>query len=148
MLFPNTTLVPDAGLEDPFVWRDETNGVFHSVFHSQIEGDDQRLCGGHAFSVDGERWTFTGTAWSNRVRFVGDAAGADKDQMMTGAAAHGGADAFEYRFSRRERPHLLFDKHGSIIALTTGVQYGAHAPTSVKGEDACFTLLQPVRRAR
>ena len=52
-----------------------------------------------------------------------------------------------YRFSRRERPHLVFDSRGAIVALVTGVQFGAHAPTSVDGEDACYTLLQPVRRA-
>ena len=101
----------------------------HAVFHSQIEGDDERLCGGHAYSQDGVSWTFTGTSWSNRV-------------MLRPA---GGAP-YLYLFSRRERPHLVFGKEGAIEALTTGVQFGAHAPTSVGGEDACFTLLQPVRR--
>ena len=132
MLFPNTTLLPYAGVEDPFVWADpDRAGVVHAVFHNQIEADDERLCGAHAWSDDGgANWTFGGTAWSNRVPFVGD----DGDEL--------------YRFSRRERPHLVFDARGAIVALVTGVQFGAHAPTSVDGEDACYTLLQPVRRAR
>ena len=85
---------------------------------------------GNAFSEDGLRWTFTGTSWSNRVRLV-DAAT---------------RRPYTYRFSRRERPHLLFDARGTIQALTTGVQFGAHSPLYVAGEDACYTLLQPVRK--
>ena len=127
MLFPNTTIVPDAGVEDPFVWCDAATGVFHAVFHSQIEADDERLCGGHAFSEDGEVWTFTGTAWSNLVP-LSDAKGA----------------LFQYRFSRRERPHIMFDARGRIVVLTTGVQFGQHSPTAIAGEDACYTMLQPV----
>ena len=56
--------VPPTGLEDPFVWQGR-GGVFHAVFHNQIQNDDERLCGGHAFSEDGRHWTFTGTAWGN-----------------------------------------------------------------------------------
>jgi len=131
LLFPNTTIVPDSGLEDPFVYLDR-RGVFHAVFHSQIEGDDERLCGGHAFSEDGITWTFGGTAWSNEVEFV---------------AAEGSA-AYKYSFSRRERPHLVFGDAADpyrITALTTGVQFGSKAPLSVNGEDACYTLLQRVK---
>ena len=125
LLFPNTSVVDFAGVEDPYVWRDARTGVLHAVFHSQIEGDDERLCGAHAFSKDGVAWAFGGTAWSNRVRF---------------------ADGADYRFSRRERPHLVLGANGTIEALTTAVQYGAHAPVYVAGEDASYTLLQPVRR--
>ena len=126
MLFPNTTVLPADGVEDPFVYVDE-DGVFHAVFHNQIENDDERLSGGHAFSVDGIAWTFTGTSWSNKVAFA-DGSGA-------------------YTFSRRERPHLVFGDAAHphrITALTTGVQYGAGSPVYAKGQDACFTLLQPV----
>ena len=132
MLFPNVTRLPNAGVEDPYVWHDAKRGVFHAVFHSQIEDDDERLCGGHAFSEDGVQWTFGGTAWSNRVSLIDAATRAP----------------FEYSFSRRERPHLVFDAHGTIVALTTGVQFGDHSPTYRKGEDACYTLLQPVRRVK
>ena len=161
MLFPNTTRLDYAGVEDPYVWVDPTTETFHAIFHSQIENDDERLCGGHAFSADGVSWTFGGTAFSNRVRFTAAAgsaaaAGSTTAARSTTAAAstavpsHGdvgvdGASSYEYRFSRRERPHLVFDARGAITALTTGVQFGRHSPTSVAGEDACYTLLQPVR---
>ena len=29
-------------------------------FHNQLEDDDERLCGGHAFSEDGVAWMYTG----------------------------------------------------------------------------------------
>ena len=128
MLFPDTRLLPYAGVEDPFVYAD-ARGSLHAVFHSQIQDNDERLCGAHAWSIDGKNWTFGGTAWSNRVPFV----------------AAGGVEL--YRFSRRERPHFVFDADGSIVALTTGVRYGAHSPAQPDGEDACYTLLQPVRTA-
>ena len=127
MLFPNTTMVDASGLEDPYVWHDARRRVFHAIFHNQIEKDDERLCGGHAYSEDGRRWTFTGTSWSNRVTLL-----------------EGDGGEYVYRFSRRERPHLVFDALGAISALTTGVQFGAHSPRYVAGEDACYTLLQSV----
>ena len=133
------------------------------MFHNQIEDDDERLCGAHAWSEDGAAWSFGGTAWSNRVPMLAEAAPsgngtgiAATEHAATGGrrggmaatSGNGTAAATElYRFSRRERPHLLFDAGGAIVALTTGVQFGAHAPTSFAGEDACYTLLQPVRRA-
>ena len=125
LLFPDTTVVPDAGLEDPSVYVD-ARGRLHAIFHNQIEADDQRLAGGHAYSADGVSWTFGGTAWSNRVRFD---------------------DGTTYVFSRRERPHLVFGDAAAptrITALTTGVQFGEGSPTYAPGQDACFTLLQPV----
>jgi hypothetical protein len=69
-------MVPNAGLEDPFVWLDGRDGgggpggggIFHAVFHNQIEGDDERLAGGHAWSEDGLTWVFSGTSWNNTVR--------------------------------------------------------------------------------
>jgi len=127
LLFPNATVVDKRGVEDPFLYVDK-RGVYHAVFHNQIENDDMRLCGGHAYSVDGLTWVFTGTSWGNRVRF---------------------SDGTTYTFSRRERPHFVFGDPKDpykITALTTGVQYGAHAPISITGEDGCYTLLQPVNQ--
>lgn len=122
-LFDNIT-VPDAGLEDPFVWVGR-GGVFHAVFHNQIEKDDERLCGGHAFSEDGLNWTFTGTAFNNTVKFT---------------------DGGVYTFSRMERPHLIFGdptRPFDPTHITTGVQYGDGVSV---GGDACYTLLQPIGR--
>lgn len=56
--------VPDAGLEDPFVYMGR-GGVYHAIFHNQIEKDDERLAGGHAWSEDGISWVFSGTSWNN-----------------------------------------------------------------------------------
>eukprot|EP00935_MAST-01C_sp_MAST-1C-sp1_P000992 g992.t1 len=177
MLFPNTTIMPDAGVEDPHVYGPDRNGIIHAVFHNQIQADDERLCGGHAYTTPESgytEWVFTGTSWSNRVEF--------KDSGYT------------YTFSRRERPHVIFgdkgtvagtqqastqssgsnssssssgsssDSQGSkegqggqeagraraadpfkITGLTTGVQYGPASPVSVPGEDACYTVYQPVQ---
>jgi hypothetical protein len=161
-LFPDRRLVPPFGLEDPFVYTDRS-GRFHAVFHSQIEKDDQRICGGHAYSVDGWNWTFTGTAWSNAVEFRHT----DREQAASAVMPpvplheqtsnqHGGergasppaSSAYStYRFSRRERPHLLFGsltEPRKITALTSGVQYGPDSPVYHQGQDACYTLLQPV----
>ena len=125
MLFPDTKILDNAGVEDPFVYLD-ARGVYHAVFHNQIEADDEKLCGGHAYSVDGAQWTFTGTSWGNKVEWIG-----------------GGS----YSFSRRERPHLAFDRALNVVALTTGVQYGEGSPIAKSGQDACYTLLQPVKTA-
>merc|ERR1719506_1107816 len=38
MLFPNTTILPSSGVEDPFVYVDRA-GIFHAVFHNQEEDD-------------------------------------------------------------------------------------------------------------
>ena len=55
--------------------------------------------------------------------------------------------ARRYTFSRRERPHLVFGDArdpSRITHLSTGVQFGTHSPVYMPGEDACYTLLQPV----
>lgn len=120
--------MPPSGVEDPFLYLDDDE-VFHAIFHNQIEYDDERLCGAHAFSADGVSWEFGGTAWGNRVEFLG------------------GSSVASYAFSRRERPHFVFGDPRAprrITALTTGVQYGPGSPLARPGEDACYTLLQPV----
>ena len=103
----------------------------HAVFHNQIEKDDERLCGGHAYSEDrGKTWVFTGTSWGNRVEFLASAK----------------LPSSSFVFSRRERPHLIFGdptNPGKITHLSTGVQFGPE-PYYSPGQDACFTLVQPV----
>merc|ERR1711957_1046366 len=132
-LFTNTTVMDFMGVEDPHVYVD-SNGIFHAAFHSQIEQDDQRLCGGHAYSVDGYNWTFTGTSWNNTVTYV-----------------DGANRLSRYAFSRRERPHVAFGdpmQPFRITHLSTGVQFGEGSPVSLPGQDACYTLLQPVHGGR
>ena len=93
--------------------------------HNQIESDDQRLCVcGHAYSVNGLWWTFTGTSWSNRVVYL---------------------NGSMYAFSRRERFHFGFLHRGkTIAAFTTSIQYGKGAPVSLDGEDASYPLPRKV----
>lgn len=71
------------------------------------------------------------------------------DEEAAGGGGGGGAGLERYEFSRRERPHLLFTDPRNphrITGLTTGVMYGPSAPITppAGGEDACYTLLQPV----
>ena len=102
--------------EDPMVWRDAEDGVFHAVFHDR-SGESESIHGGHAFSTDGLQWTYTGVAYDNVVEY---------------------ADGWRHAFSNRERPHLVFDGE-TPIALTTGVRYSQE----VSG-DYCYTHLQPL----
>eukprot|EP00939_MAST-03C_sp_MAST-3C-sp1_P002855 g2855.t1 len=136
MLFPDTHVLNSAGVEDPFVYQD-SNQIFHAVFHNQLQNDDEKLCGGHAYSVDGRAnsWVFTGTAWGNRISWEPGNGGRYEEEP-------------HYDFSRRERPHFVFGDPKApfkITALTTGVQYGLGSPVARGGEDACYTAMQPVK---
>lgn len=108
----------DAG-EDPFVWRDSA-GVYHNIVHVRRE----KTYGLHYFSLDGVTWT----------------------------ASPGGGHAYEYELSYddgstnplacRERPHIVQNAKGEIIALTNGA-----APVTCHDEtldDYAFTSLQIV----
>ena len=80
--------------------------------------------GSHAFSVDGRVWSYSGAAYSNVVQFT------DGDRV---------------ELVRRERPHLVFDDGGALVALVNGVI----APgESGANNDASFTLVQALSAAR
>ena len=69
---------------------------YHAIFH------DHATFGGHAYSADGIRWTYSDVVpFSNRVEYT---------------------DGTIVRLQRRERPHLIFDAAGYITHLTNGVQ--------------------------
>ena len=136
-----------AGTEDQFLYADE-DGNFHAYFH-HMYGSGTRdqwwldATGGHAFSRDGHRWTYTGVAW-------GDALGRYDTPAGQGALVNF-TDGGSFRFTRVERPHLVFagtQLRGDPIYLVTSAQYGTstQAGTSEKNNDACFTMVQPVRR--
>ena len=129
-----------TAVEDPYVWRDAA-GVLHALAHAFSP-----FYGVHAFVRPADvpanwsdptaalRWTVGGAAYGNQVEFAG--------------AGGGGGGGGRFAFSRRERPHLIWAKGGfgrSPIALSNGVEYGARANTP--GEDAIFTLVQPLRTA-
>jgi hypothetical protein len=117
-------LFPDlgaAGTEDQFLYLD-TNGNFHAIFHHMYgTGTEMQwwldACGGHAFSHDGIHWTYTGVAWGNATALYNTPAG------------QGNVVEFEdnttFRFTRRERPHLIIrDKDSVLQYLVTSAQYG------------------------
>jgi hypothetical protein len=121
--------LPDANIEDPFVYRD-ARGRFHAILHAMDVGDDPSFCGGHAFSADGVAWTYTGFAFGNVANY---------------------SDGTARAFSRRERPHLLFARDGvTPLALSSGVQFDAPAGVActIGGRpaacDPVFTLVQPI----
>lgn len=78
----------------------------------------QQVCGGHAYSLDGTNWIYTGYIYNNIVDF---------------------SDGTTITYDRRERPHFIFDDDGCTpIALSNGIQYGGTYG------DATFTLIQPI----
>ena len=125
------------GTEDPFLYTD-ADGHFHAVFHHMNgEGTQDQwwldTCGGHAFSRDGAEWTYSGVAWGNAEHPHGNAV-----QYTDGTS---------FSFTRRERPHLIFDGAGQPTHLTNAAQYG---PGKLPGElgdngDASYTMVQPIR---
>lgn len=124
--------LPDSNVEDPSVWIDK-NGVYHAIFHSMdIEGQSNPYLGGHAYSVDGASWVYTGTAYGNSQNYT---------------------DGSFQTFLRRERPHLLFSEDGTTpIALSNGVQYAVenNVTCTIGGAvsvcDPIFTLVTPIGR--
>ena len=116
---PEGPQLPDNGnVEDPFVWLD-AKGRAHALFHNMEPSTGAvAYCGVHAFSEGGEAWVSGGWAFGGTVEFT---------------------DGTDFTFSRRERPHLLFGGDGSLIALSSGVQYGGGGQG-----DGTFTLVQPI----
>lgn len=96
--------------EDPMVWLDHRNGteVLHAVTHGGGWGDP---FGFHYFSTDGGlSWHGTGTkAYISEVELVG-----------------GGSLVL----SRRERPHVVRAKNGTLLGLTNAVTEGWPCTTS------------------
>jgi len=112
--------------EDPFLYADpRTPGVLHALSHAG--GWDSS--GGHVWSTDG------GHTWSG----------------FPSVAAYGSlirySDGTHASLSRRERPHLIFDKRGIAVALTNGAT--DHWPCThpeVCPRDHCFTALQRINQ--
>lgn len=127
---PEGKALPDSNVEDPALWTD-TNGIFHAIFHSMdVYGQSNQYLGGHAYSVDGVNWVYSGTAYSNYANY------SDNSWQI---------------FLRRERPHPIFSSNGTLVALSNGVQYETTSNVTCKiGNiespcDPIFTLVVPVR---
>ena len=100
-----------------FIWTDK-RGHYHAVAH-QMFGCVH--CVGHAASIDGSRWLYTGPAAYHTVEFT---------------------NGTSFAFSRTERPKILFGKDGTTpVALTQGVK---PLMAGYAGDDESFTLLRPI----
>ena len=91
------------GVEDPFLYQDPRGG-FHALFHAGHQGGGYAAAGGHAFSPDGLTWTFS-------------AAPAYYTTVNT-------SDGQAHQYSRRERPHLVFNGEGAPTHLSTSLWVG------------------------
>lgn len=111
-------------VEDPFVYQDH-RGNFHALFHTFIPGAGG--AGGHAYSSDGFQWTFASTAAYNTT--IATTSG----DLVT--------------FTRRERPHLLFDETGKrpTFLYTTLTDWAASGANN--GKDKAFTFAQKISTA-
>merc|ERR1712192_82023 len=126
----------------------DDNGNFHAYFHHMYGTGTATqwwldATGGHAFSRDGWHWTYTGVAW-------GDAVARYNTPQGQGATIHF-ADNTAVRFTRVERPHLIFpgrELRGDPVFLITSAQYGTGTDpgTGAQNDDACYTLIQPVQQ--
>lgn len=88
-------------VEDPFMWIDR-RGNYHALHHWQNGDHNKYYNGGHSFSEDGLRWTFSSTpAYAKNISW-----------------ASGGWSVM----ARRERPSLVLDSEWRTpIALFTSV---------------------------
>lgn len=110
--------------EDPMLWQDMETGVWHAITHNlmgphMVYGQLAQV-GLHEFSLDGEHWYVSGTAYTNNVTFT---------------------DGTSYLFDRRERPHLVFEENTTKpVALSNSVRPGGQG-----SGDRTFTLVQGLR---
>ena len=110
-----------AGTEDQFLYRD-TEGNFHAVFHHMYgTGTKEEWwldpTGGHAFSRNGLDWTYTGVSWGDPLARYNTPAGQGQNVTF--------ADGFTAKFTRLERPHLIFASNalaGDPIYLINSAQ--------------------------
>jgi len=116
-IFPSLDV---AGTEDPHLYQDR-EGNFHAVLHDMQGAECKNLgaadgsgsCGSHLFSADGVNWHY--------------------NSIEADGLTYGGIVGGEI-FTRRERPHLIFDERGEIIALSTSAMFGT--------SDESFTHIQ------
>jgi hypothetical protein len=98
--------------EDSFLWQDK-RGHFHLIYHTG------GATGGHAYSRDSWVWHKS------------------KGESYTAVVAHHGGKT---KYAMRQRPALVKNEHGQLVALVTGV--GLHVGV---GHDRTFTHLQKLR---
>ncbi|GMH60483.1 hypothetical protein TrST_g5668 [Triparma strigata] len=113
--------------EDPFLYVDPNNNdssILHGLSHAG--GWDSR--GGHAWSLDG------GKTWKSH-----------EDIASYGSLIEY-TDGTAGILTRRERPHLIFDKKGNLQALTNGATLDPCTHPEYCDKDYCFTALQKLNQ--
>jgi hypothetical protein len=136
-----------AGTEDQFVYMDD-DGNYHAVFHHMYGTGTKTqwwldATGGHAFSRNGWEWTYTGVSWGNATSRYNTKEG--QGAFITFS------DGTTTRFTRLERPHLIFKTNqmvGDPIFLTNSAQYGnsTNPEGASANGDACYTLVRPINQ--
>ena len=115
---------------DPFMWRD-TRGNYHMLHHWQAGTHNRYYNGGHSFSRDGLRWTFSSTpSYSKNITWSTPLPSGDRWTVV----------------DRRERPGLLLDASWKVprylfTAVMSNVHPGQHPGSS-------WLQSQPVRQTR
>lgn len=106
--------------EDPFMWQDQRRN-WHVLVHRMFDPPGGSAipspgwAGGHAFSRDGLKWSDFSRSYNTTIHMV---------------------DGSSWETLRRERPKLLFDKHGRMQYLFNGVA------TATEGT---YTLAVPIK---
>lgn len=100
---------PQTNVEDPFLWRDK-RGHFHMLHHWQSGNRNAYANGGHSFSRDGVRWTFSNaTAYTKNISWTATGPNINNTEPWT-------------LMARRERPGMLLDsKWETPLALFSAV---------------------------
>ena len=109
--------------EDPYVWMTPSApGIFHAIIHHQRTNTH----GLHYFSEDGVNWHVAQNyAYNITIAYT---------------------DGSKQDLGCRERPHIVQDRHGDVVALTNGASpITCHNAGS---NDYSFTSLQKVRQQR
>lgn len=141
----NSTMDAFQTSEDPFLWHNERG--FHLLMHSMYWPQTTNWyvllhAGAYAFSPDGIDWTFVGPTFTPEdVR--------KPDGPMTPSAPWAGfvnwTNGTSTLMTVRQKPSLIFDKHGRATHLVNGVDYES-TPQATTG---CYwrrawTLIQPL----
>ena len=88
-------------------------------------------------------WTYTGVAWGNATSRYNTPEGQGAKIEFT--------DGVTNRFTRLERPHLIFQTNqmkGDPVYLINSAQYGngTNPGSASLNDDACYTLVRPINQ--
>jgi hypothetical protein len=112
------SLFPSCSLQDPYVYK-TSDGIYHNIVHIG-RADTHGL---HYLSLDGLVWTASpGFAYNSTIAYN---------------------DGTSVTLGCRERPHIMQDANGNVVALTNGA--AAITCHTAGGDDYAFTSLQLVQ---